>query len=74
MAFRCPRCIENDAVAGVDQRVGLAELLGVGGVGDRRVVGTLVGIGEQAGDFGLFDATNFTDALLGTPGSVESDS
>jgi fused signal recognition particle receptor len=33
-----------------------------------------IGIGEQAGDFGEFDATNFTDALLGTPGSVKSDS
>jgi fused signal recognition particle receptor len=33
-----------------------------------------IGIGEQAGDFDLFDAANFTDALLGTPGSVESGS
>jgi len=30
-----------------------------------------IGIGEQTGDFGLFDAAAFTDALLGNPG-VES--
>ena len=31
-----------------------------------------IGIGEQIEDFGVFDASAFTDALLGSPGSVKS--
>ncbi|MDR2214701.1 MAG: signal recognition particle-docking protein FtsY [Nevskiaceae bacterium] len=31
-----------------------------------------IGIGEQAADFGQFDAAAFTDALLGAPASVKS--
>ncbi len=33
-----------------------------------------IGIGEQAADFGEFDAAAFTDALLGSAGSVKSPS